>query len=86
MRVKIYFYFPRYVALKLIKLYQRTLSFDHGPMKDLFPGGFCRYQPTCSQYTYDAIKKYGLLKGGVMGGWRILRCNPWSKGGHDHVK
>lgn len=86
MKLKTYYYFPRYVALKMIKLYQRTLSFDHGPMKDLFPGGFCRYQPTCSQYTYDAIKKYGLIKGGLMGGWRILRCNPWSKGGHDHVK
>lgn len=86
MKIKTWWYFPRYVVLKMIKFYQSTLSFDHGPLKDLFPGGFCRYNPTCSQYTYEAIKKYGLIKGGLMGAWRILRCNPWSKGGNDPVK
>lgn len=68
------------LALKLIKLYQQYLS----------PGNFglntCRFNPSCSVYTYQAIDKYGILKGGVMGLWRILRCNPFSKGGNDFVK
>ena len=45
----------------------------------------CRYKPTCSQYTRGAIEKYGFLKGGFMGFYRILRCNPWTKGGYDPV-
>jgi len=76
----------KWLALKLIRLYQRTLSLDHGPLKHTHPGGFCRFQPTCSQYTYDAIEKYGFLKGGWLGTKRILRCNPWNEGGHDPVK
>ena len=82
----IIFHFPRYLALKAIRFYQRTISFDHGPMKKMFPGGFCRYNPTCSEYTYQAIEKYGFIKGGCKGVWRILRCNPWSRGGNDPVK
>lgn len=45
----------------------------------------CRFHPTCSEYTRQAIVKYGLLKGSAMGAWRICRCNPWSKGGYDPV-
>jgi len=52
----------------------------------MYPHGFCKFHPTCSQYTYEAIEKYGVIKGGVMGVWRILRCNPWGKGGEDPVK
>ena len=70
----------------LIRIYQKTLSFDHGPLKFFYPHGFCRYSPTCSQYGAEAINKYGIIKGGVMTCWRILRCNPWSKGGCDPVK
>ncbi len=73
-------------VIKLIELYQKTLSFDHGFFKFLYPHGYCRFQPSCSQYTIDAIKKKGLIKGMLMGTWRILRCNPWNKGGHDPVK
>lgn len=76
----------KWLLLKIIRLYQKTLSFDHGPMKHRYPGGFCRFSPSCSQYTYEAIEKYGSIKGGWMGFWRILRCNPWNKGGHDPVK
>jgi len=76
----------RKVALFLIRIYQKTLSPDHGPLKVKFPHGYCRFQPTCSQYTYQAIEKYGIIKGTVMGSWRILRCNPFSKGGDDPVK
>ncbi len=72
--------------LLLIRLYQKTLSPDHGPLKAKFPYGYCRFQPTCSEYTYQAIEKYGIIKGGLMGSWRILRCNPFSKGGEDPVK
>jgi len=79
-------HYPRYFAGKMIRWYQRTLSCDHGPLKELFPGGFCRYNPSCSEYTRQAIEKYGLIKGGFMGARRIMRCNPWSKGGNDPVK
>ena len=72
--------------MKMIRLYQRTLSLDHGPMKEMFPGGYCRYHPTCSEYGYQSIEKFGLVKGGVKTVWRILRCNPFSKGGNDPVK
>jgi hypothetical protein len=73
-------------ALKTIRLYQKTLSLDHGPLNRLFPQGYCRFHPTCSQYAYEAIDKYGTLKGSAMGAWRVLRCNPWNKGGEDPVR
>ncbi len=73
-------------AIFLIRIYQHTLSLDHGPLRGLFPIGFCRYNPTCSQYTLEAIEKHGVIKGSVLGSWRIMRCNPWSKGGDDPVK
>jgi putative membrane protein insertion efficiency factor len=69
----------RFPVLALIILYQKTLS-------KALPGNTCRYYPSCSHYTYQAIYKYGLLRGGFMGTWRILRCNPLSKGGYDPVK
>ncbi len=78
-------YYPRFFILKLIKIYQKTLSFDHGIFSYLFPYGFCRFAPTCSQYGYKAIEKYGVIKGGIMAFKRILRCNPFNKGGYDPV-
>lgn len=71
--------------LILIRWYQKTLSLDHGPFSFLYSEGFCRFKPTCSEYTYQSIKKYGAIRGGFRGLWRIMRCNPWSKGGHDPV-
>ena len=68
----------RYPALGLIRGYQKFIS-------PALPADTCRYYPTCSHYTYQAIYKYGLLKGGWMGFNRILRCNPWSEGGIDPV-
>lgn len=79
-------YFPRFVALVSIRLYQKTLSFDHGFFRRFYPDGYCRFHPSCSEYGYQAIEKYGLLKGGWMAGVRILKCNPLSKGGIDEVK
>lgn len=63
--------------LILIRFYQAAISPHLGPK--------CKYSPTCSEYTYEAIERFGALKGGLMGLWRILRCNPWSKGGYDPV-
>ena len=45
----------------------------------------CRYEPTCSRYAVGAIREYGILRGLVLAGWRLLRCNPWSDGGYDPV-
>jgi uncharacterized protein len=73
----------RWLALMTIRLYQKTLSLDHGPFKHLFPGGYCRFYPSCSEYGYKAIAQDGLVKGGLKTAWRILRCNPFSSGGID---
>lgn len=74
------------LSLILIRFYQKTLSFDTGFVGKLIPIKVCIYTPTCSQYTYEAIEKYGLIKGSVLGLKRILRCNPFFKGGYDPVK
>lgn len=79
-------YYSRQILIRAIKFYQRTLSFDHGLLKFFFPFGYCRFRPTCSEYAISAIEKYGVLKGGLLAAARILRCNPWNKGGHDPVK
>ena len=71
------------IAIKIIKFYQKTLSFDHGPLKNIYPQGFCRFNPSCSQYGLEAIEKYGIIKGGFKAAWRVIRCNPWNKGGND---
>ena len=46
----------------------------------------CKYEPTCSRYAIEAIRRYGILRGLVLAGWRLLRCNPWSYGGYDPVE
>jgi len=79
-------YYLRYSVLKMIRLYQKTISFDHGMFKIFFPHGYCRFTPTCSEYTYQAVEKFGIIKGGLKGVWRVLRCNPLNKGGHDPVE
>jgi hypothetical protein len=67
----------KYIGMGLIKLYQMTFS------KILPPS--CRFVPSCSQFTYEAIEKYGLLRGSWLGFRRILRCNPFNPGGYDPV-
>lgn len=69
---------PRLPALALIRLYQATFS-------RTLPSAICRFYPTCSHYSYQAIARYGLLKGSALSAWRILRCQPFSKGGYDPV-
>ena len=73
------------LALALIRLYQRSLSPDHGPLRSLFPHGYCRFHPSCSQYTYEAIERFGTLRGSWLGLRRIARCNPWTRPGEDPV-
>jgi hypothetical protein len=75
----------RRLALWLIHLYQQTLSPDHGWNKHRHPAGYCRFNPTCSQYTYQAVEKYGVIKGSWLGVKRIIRCNPRSAGGYDPI-
>lgn len=65
------------LAIKLIRLYQLTLS--------LLIGNQCRFYPSCSHYTQDAIRMHGLARGVVLGSKRILRCHPWHPGGIDPV-
>jgi putative membrane protein insertion efficiency factor len=67
----------RWLFLKLIRFYQRFVS----PLKP--PS--CIYEPTCSNYAYQAIGKYGMAKGGLLALRRILRCHPWGPGGYDPV-
>lgn len=66
------------ILIGLIKFYRLRISPMSPPR--------CKYIPTCSQYAIDAIEKYGAIKGGIMSCFRILRCNPISKGGFDPVK
>ena len=68
---------PRWPALALIRLYQKVISPGLPPV--------CRFYPSCSHYGYQAIYRYGLIKGGLMAGWRVLRCNPFNPGGLDPV-
>lgn len=79
------FLIPRRLAVGAIGAYQATLSPDHGWLSVLYPHGYCKFSPSCSQYTKEAIEAHGVWKGGILGARRILRCNPWSKGGHDPV-
>jgi putative membrane protein insertion efficiency factor len=77
-------FLPRIPILWCIRLYQHTISPDHGPIKYLFPNGYCRFYPSCSEYGYQSIQKKGLVVGGIKTIWRILRCNPWNPGGVDN--
>jgi uncharacterized protein len=68
----------RGVAIAPVWLYQRVIS-PALPRR-------CRYEPTCSRYAVEAIREYGVLRGVVLAGWRLLRCNPFSDGGYDPVQ
>lgn len=74
---------PRNTSILLIRIYQKVLSPDQGLPSHFFSIKFCKYHPTCSTYAIDSLKKYGFIKGWRKTIWRLLRCNPWSKGGID---
>lgn len=84
--LKFLYNIPRHLLVALIRIYQKTISFDHGFLKIFYPQGFCRFTPSCSEYGAQAITKYGAIRGGLLAAWRVLRCNPWSKGGYDPLK
>lgn len=65
----------------LVRVWKLTL----GPLLASTTGGACRYQPTCSEYAAIAVSSHGWLRGGVLSLWRVLRCNPFAKGGFDPV-
>ena len=69
------------ILIRIIEWYQNYISvwFQSKQIR-------CKFHPTCSEYTKQAIEKYGILKGIALGAWRILRCNPFSKGGYDPLK
>ncbi|MBK6315183.1 MAG: membrane protein insertion efficiency factor YidD [Blastocatellia bacterium] len=68
----------RVIAVGAIRLYQRFLS-------PLLPRA-CRFEPSCSEYTRQAISRYGVIKGSFMGIWRLMRCHPFHPGGYDPVR
>jgi uncharacterized protein len=68
----------KYLGIALVQAYRWTFS----PLL----GDCCKYYPSCSEYALDALRRYGLLRGSVLAGWRLLRCNPWSHGGVDRVE
>jgi len=75
------------IVLSLIRFYQKYLSFDNGFFKFLFmTDKACRFRPTCSEYTYQAINRYGIIRGSLLGLKRITRCHPWNQGGFDPLK
>ena len=67
----------RAVVLAPLHLYRRVIS-------PLLPAR-CRYYPSCSQYAVETVREYGVIRGFILAGWRLLRCNPLSHGGFDHV-
>jgi putative membrane protein insertion efficiency factor len=68
----------RRLVLLPLRAYQRAFS--------TLLGARCRYYPSCSEYAAQAIERFGILRGLVLAGWRLLRCNPWSRGGLDPVE
>ena len=68
----------RSVLVFPIRVYQRLIS----PLL----GQHCKYYPSCSEYAVQAVQRFGILRGLVLAGWRLLRCNPWSDGGYDPVE
>lgn len=77
--IKIILNIPKNIEVLLIKLYQKFVSPMLGEHR-------CIFYPTCSEYTKQAVDRYGIIKGNILGIKRILKCNPFSKGGVDYLK
>ncbi|MDP3986269.1 MAG: membrane protein insertion efficiency factor YidD [Candidatus Veblenbacteria bacterium] len=78
-------FLSRLVA-RVIVWYPRTLSPDHGWGRYLVPAAGCRYYPSCSEYAKQAVVRYGVTRGGLLGLRRLGRCHPFSAGGYDPLK
>jgi len=74
------------IAIFLIKIYQKIFSPDKGVFSLLFLTKTCPYIPTCSEYAIQAINKYGFFCGSYKSFIRLIKCNPWTKGGYDPLK
>ena len=75
---------PRNIFVGFLWFYQKTFSPDHSFWaRAIHVNGYCKFYPTCSEYAKQALKRYGLIRGFLKGGYRVLRCNPWSDGGID---
>lgn len=68
----------RYLGIAFVRAYQLLVS-------PLLPANTCKYHPSCSQYALEALRKHGLVVGSGKAAWRLLRCNPWSRGGVDYA-
>ena len=79
-------YLPRTLLIGLIDLYQATLSPDHGPLRHLHPYGFCRHEPTCSQYAKQVLRERGVIRGLVLTIRRLLTCTPWKKPSEERIR
>jgi putative membrane protein insertion efficiency factor len=73
---------PRFVAMSALAIYRSTIS----PMVHAINGPACRFDPTCSEYAREALAEYGLVRGGAMAIWRVVRCNPMGGHGYDPVR
>jgi hypothetical protein len=69
---------PAWIGIAAVQAWRWTFGL-------LTPSGTCKYHPSCSQYALDAFREVGLARGAVLAAWRLVRCNPWSHGGVDHV-
>jgi putative membrane protein insertion efficiency factor len=76
---------PKELGKLLIRFYQKVFSFDHSFWAPWVNYRVCVHAPTCSEYTYEAIDRFGLIRGSIMGFFRILRCTPWTEHRHDPV-
>jgi putative membrane protein insertion efficiency factor len=69
------------IAVLLVRGYRLLLS----PLVPRPIGGRCKYHPSCSHYALDALREFGFVRGTALAAWRLLRCNPWSRGGVDYA-
>lgn len=77
---------PRRLLIVLLTAYQQTLSPDHGPLKGLYPYGYCRHEPTCSQYGKEVLEKRGVVIGLILLIGRVLTCHPWKKPSEEKIQ
>ncbi|ALM10030.1 MAG: hypothetical protein PeribacterA2_0661 [Candidatus Peribacter riflensis] len=76
---------PRKTMVALITLYQQTLSPDHGPLRHLYRYGYCRHEPTCSEYGKRVIAERGAVIGCLLTAKRLLTCHPWRKPSSERI-